>query len=116
MHRRFSVVDDGLPLLDTVPRREWPPSRIRSLLHDVSGTRDASTTEVDASVDTWADGVAEYADRLRELGLDAGMYDALRRLFTATAEAGLGDADWTCVADHVATSWVPGRCRASQHS
>jgi 3-hydroxyisobutyrate dehydrogenase-like beta-hydroxyacid dehydrogenase len=95
---------------------ELYPPHIRSLSQGVSATRDASTTKVEASVDTWADGAAEYADHLRELGLDAGMYDALQRLFTATAEAGHGDADWTCVADHVATSWVPGRCRASQHS
>jgi 3-hydroxyisobutyrate dehydrogenase-like beta-hydroxyacid dehydrogenase len=81
---------------------ELYPFQIRSLLDRVSESTDALTTSVEASVDTWADGAAEYADHLRELGLDAGMYEALHRLFTAAREAGQGDADWTCVAEHVA--------------
>lgn len=82
---------------------ELYPVHIRSLLERVSKATDTSTTDVEASVNTWAEGAAEYADYLRELGLDAGMYDALHRLFTATSKAGHGDADWTCVAEHVAT-------------
>jgi 3-hydroxyisobutyrate dehydrogenase-like beta-hydroxyacid dehydrogenase len=79
------------------------PFHIRSLLEKGAEATDGSTTNVDASVDTWADAAAEYADYLRELGLDAGMYDALHRMFTATSEAGRGDADWTSVTERVAT-------------
>jgi hypothetical protein len=31
------------------------------------------------------------------------MYDALHRLFTAASQAGDGETDWTCIAEHVAT-------------
>jgi len=82
---------------------ELYPPQIRSLLDKITEPADARTTKVDASVSTWAEGAAEYADYLRALGLDAGMYDALHQLFTAATEAGHGDADWTCVAEHVAT-------------
>jgi 3-hydroxyisobutyrate dehydrogenase-like beta-hydroxyacid dehydrogenase len=85
---------------------ELYPVHIRSLLEKCAAATHASTTNMDASVDTWASGAAEYADYLRELGLDAGMYDALHRLFAATSEAGHGDADWTCVAEHVASREV----------
>lgn len=84
---------------------ELYPPHIRSLLGTISETTDASTN-VEASVSTWASGAAEYADYLRELGLDAGMYDALHRMFTAATEAGHGDADWTSVTGHVATREV----------
>jgi 3-hydroxyisobutyrate dehydrogenase-like beta-hydroxyacid dehydrogenase len=81
---------------------ELYPSHIRTLLErDPAPT--AAGPDVEASVDTWADGASEYADALRELRLDAGMYDALYRLFSAASAAGLGDTDWTCVADHEAT-------------
>ena len=49
-----------------------------------------------------AAGSAEYADALREMGLDAGMYDALHRLFASASAAGLGDAAWMSVVEHVA--------------
>lgn len=82
---------------------ELYPFQIRSLLEKITKTADAPTAKVEASVEIWAEGAAEYAGYLRELGLDAGMYDALRRLFTAASEAGHGDDDWTCVAEHAAT-------------
>lgn len=82
---------------------ELYPHHIRALLEGASESTHASASDVEASVDTWAAAAAEYADYLRELSLDAGMYDALHQLFTATSEAGHGGADWTRVAEHVAT-------------
>lgn len=83
---------------------ELYPSHIRALLDRVTATVDPSAADVEASVDVWGEGAREYADYLRELGLDPGMYDALHRLFTAASEAGHGDADWTRVAEHTTTS------------
>ena len=94
----------GLPLewfKETVG--ELYPFNIRSLLERVTSDADPSASGVEASVDVWGEGAAEYAEALRELGFDAGMYEALHRLFTAASEAGRGDADWTCIAAHVAT-------------
>jgi 3-hydroxyisobutyrate dehydrogenase-like beta-hydroxyacid dehydrogenase len=82
---------------------ELYPFHIRALLQKGSEAPDASTTNVDASVDTWADGAAEYAAYLRELGLDAGMYAALHQLFTAASEAGHGNADWSYAVEQAAT-------------
>ena len=79
------------------------PYHIRSLLDRVTAEAGSPAPQVEASVDVWRDGAAEYAAYLRELGLDAGMYDALQRLFSAASDAGDGDADWTCVAQHTAT-------------
>lgn len=82
---------------------ELYPFHIQSLLDRITMAADGSTADVEAPVDVWGEGAAEYAAYLRELGLDAGMYDALHRLFSAASEAGDGDADWTCVAEHTAT-------------
>jgi len=82
---------------------ELYPLHIRSLLERVTAEGDRAETDVEASVSEWGNGAAEYADYLRELGLDPGMYDALHRLFNAASEAGHGDADWTCVAEHTTT-------------
>jgi 3-hydroxyisobutyrate dehydrogenase-like beta-hydroxyacid dehydrogenase len=82
---------------------ELYPFHIRSLLERVTEEEDPSTREVEASVNEWGRSAGEYADYLREVGLDAGMYDALHRLFTAATEAGHGDVDWTRVAEHAAT-------------
>jgi 3-hydroxyisobutyrate dehydrogenase-like beta-hydroxyacid dehydrogenase len=82
---------------------ELYPFHIRSLLERVTEKADPLGIDVEASVNVMADGAAEYATYLRELGLDAGMYDALHRLFTVASEAGHGDADWTCIAEHAAT-------------
>lgn len=82
---------------------ELYPFHIRSLLDRVSPEADLSASNVEASVEVWGEGAAEYAAYLRELGLDPGMYDALHRLFAATSEADDGDADWTCIAGHTAT-------------
>lgn len=59
--------------------------------------------KVEASVRVWRDGAAEYAAHLRKLNLDAGMYDALHRLFAAGVEAGRGERDWTSIADLTTT-------------
>jgi len=82
---------------------ELYPLHIRSLLERVTDQARPSTTDVEASVNVWAEGAAEYATYLREMGLDAGMYEVLDRLFTAASEAGDGDADWTRIAEHLAT-------------
>lgn len=92
-------------------RKEWfnetvlelYPFHIRSLLERVTEKPDPSTRKVEASVDEWGKSAAEYADYLREVGLDAGMYDAVHSLFGAASEAGHGDADWTRIAEHMAT-------------
>jgi 3-hydroxyisobutyrate dehydrogenase-like beta-hydroxyacid dehydrogenase len=85
---------------ETVP--ELYSFHIRSLLTRVAEQPDPSTRNVEASISEWGKTAVEYADYLRELGLDAGMYDALHRLFTAACEAGHGDADWTGVIEHAA--------------
>jgi 3-hydroxyisobutyrate dehydrogenase-like beta-hydroxyacid dehydrogenase len=82
---------------------ELYPLHIRTLLERVTADGGHAQAEVEASVDVWGAGAAEYAEALRELGLDAGMYEALQRLFAAASEAGRGHADWTCIAAHVAT-------------
>jgi 3-hydroxyisobutyrate dehydrogenase-like beta-hydroxyacid dehydrogenase len=82
---------------------EFYPLHIERLLDRVTAKPDASAPDVEASVDVMAAGAAEYGGALREMGLDAGMFDALHRLFTAASEAGHGEDDWTCVAEHVAT-------------
>ena len=82
---------------------ELYPFHIERLLDRVADDADSSTPEVEASVDVMVAGAAEYAGALREMGLDSGLYDALHRLFSATSDAGHGQADWTRVAEHTAT-------------
>lgn len=80
---------------------ELYPHRIRTLLERVVRMR-GDTTEpenVEASVGIWGKGVSEYASFLRERELDSGMYDALVRLFKAGVDAGLGEEDWTRIAN-----------------
>ena len=78
------------------------PFHIEQLLDRTSAEPDSPAPRVEASVDVMAAGAAEYGGALREMGLDSGMFDALHRLFTAASEAGHGEDDWTCVAEHVA--------------
>jgi 3-hydroxyisobutyrate dehydrogenase-like beta-hydroxyacid dehydrogenase len=79
------------------------PFHIEQLLDRITAQPDRSEPEVEASVDVMAAGAAEYVAALREMGIDSGMYEALHRLFTAASEAGHGEADWTCIAEHEAT-------------
>jgi len=72
---------------------ELYPSHLRSLLDRVTDPTARAAADVEASVDVWADGGAEYAAYQRQLGLDPGMYDALHRLFRVASEAGDGAAD-----------------------
>ena len=53
---------------------------------------------MEASVDVMAAWAAEYGAALRDMGLDSGMFDALRQLFTSASEAGHGETDWTSIA------------------
>jgi hypothetical protein len=53
----------------------------------------------EASVDAMAEWAAELALSLRAMGLDTGMFDALRRSFAAASAAGHGAADWTSIAE-----------------
>jgi 3-hydroxyisobutyrate dehydrogenase-like beta-hydroxyacid dehydrogenase len=76
------------------------PFHIRALLERVADQPDPSTRTVEATVNEWGKTAAEYADYLREVGLDARMYDALHRLLTAASEAGHGEADWTGIAEY----------------
>jgi 3-hydroxyisobutyrate dehydrogenase-like beta-hydroxyacid dehydrogenase len=77
---------------------------MRALFERIGRADDPSNPEnVEASVRTWGDGAADYAAYLREAGLDAGMYDALHRLFQAGVAQGRGDHDWTYIADVTAT-------------
>lgn len=82
---------------------ELYPFHIERLLDRVTARPDASAPDVEASVDVMVAGAAEYGGALREMGLDAGMYHALHRLFVAASEAGHGEDDWTRVVEHVAT-------------
>jgi 3-hydroxyisobutyrate dehydrogenase-like beta-hydroxyacid dehydrogenase len=82
---------------------DFYPFHIEQLLDRITAQPDRSGPEVEASVDTMAAGAAEYAAALREMGIDPGMYDALHRLFSAASDAGDGETDWTCIAEHVAT-------------
>jgi 3-hydroxyisobutyrate dehydrogenase-like beta-hydroxyacid dehydrogenase len=84
------------------------PFHIERLVGRVTAEPDASAPEVEASVDVMAAGAAEYAGALRQMGLDAGMFDALHRLFTVASESGHGEDDWTGIAEHVTTP-VDGR-------
>ncbi|MCU4743956.1 NAD(P)-binding domain-containing protein [Natronoglomus mannanivorans] len=76
------------------------PQHIKQLLETISTDQDPADTEnVEASVRTWGDGTKEYADYLESVDLDAGVYQALHRLFTAGIEAGRGDHDWSCIGE-----------------
>ena len=79
------------------------PFHIEQLIDRIAAQPDPSAREVEATVDVMAAGAAEYGAALREMGIDAGIYDALHRLFAAASEAGHGETDWTCIAEHVAT-------------
>ena len=78
------------------------PFHIKTLLDRVIAQSGTQTSDVEASVDVMSAAAAEYGSALRDMGLDSGMYDALHRLFTAASEAGHGEDDWICVAEHVA--------------
>jgi hypothetical protein len=56
-----------------------------------------------------AEWAAELAVSLRAMGLDAGMFDALRRLFAAASDAGHGGADWTSIAEIQLLDVTPSR-------
>lgn len=84
------------------------PQHIEQLAKRISTDSDpVDTDNVEASVRTWGDGAKEYVDYLESVDLDAGVYQALHRLFTAGIEAGRGDPDWSCIgeitADHPTT-------------
>jgi 3-hydroxyisobutyrate dehydrogenase-like beta-hydroxyacid dehydrogenase len=79
------------------------PRHIDDLLDAMVDDRDPTDpANVEASVRTWADGADEYADYLESEDLDAGVYRALHRLFSAGIDAGRGDHDWSYIADVVA--------------
>jgi len=82
---------------------ELLPFQIRRLFERVTEQPDPAARDVEASINVWAKGTEEYLTYLRELGLDTGMYEALYRLFSAASEAGYGEADWTAIAEHMAT-------------
>ena len=76
------------------------PRYIEQLLETIETDPDpADPANVEASVRTWGDGAKEYADYLESLDLDAGIYQALHRLFSAGIEAGRGDHDWSCIGE-----------------
>lgn len=77
---------------------DFYPYQIRSLLDQVTGRIDPSAGD-EASVDAMAEWAEELAVTLRAMGLDAGMFDALRRLFADASDAGRGGADWTSIAE-----------------
>jgi 3-hydroxyisobutyrate dehydrogenase-like beta-hydroxyacid dehydrogenase len=77
---------------------DFYPFQIRSLLDQATGRIDPSEGD-EGSVDVMAEWAAELAVSLRAMELDAGMFDALERLFAAASDAGHGSADWTSVAE-----------------
>jgi 3-hydroxyisobutyrate dehydrogenase-like beta-hydroxyacid dehydrogenase len=82
--------------------------QIRSLLDQVTGRIDPSAGD-EGSVDAMAAWAAELAVSLRAMGLDAGMFDALRWLFAAASDAGHGGADWTTIAEVQRPDPTPSR-------
>jgi hypothetical protein len=50
-------------------------------------------------VDDMAEWAAELALSLQAMGLETGMFDALRWLFAAASSAGHGAADWTSISE-----------------
>lgn len=82
---------------------DFYPFHIEQLLERITTQPDPPAPEVEASVDVMAAWAAEYGAALREMGIDSGMYEALHRLFTAASDAGHGETDWTCIAEHGAT-------------
>jgi 3-hydroxyisobutyrate dehydrogenase-like beta-hydroxyacid dehydrogenase len=77
---------------------DFYPLQIRSLLDQATGRIDPSAGD-EASADAMAEWAAELAVVLRAMGLDAGMFDALQRMFAAASAAGHGSADWTSIAE-----------------
>jgi 3-hydroxyisobutyrate dehydrogenase-like beta-hydroxyacid dehydrogenase len=77
---------------------DFYPLQIRSLLDQAAGRIDPSAGD-EASADAMAEWAAELAVVLRAMGLDAGMFDALQRMFAAASAAGHGGADWTTIAE-----------------
>jgi 3-hydroxyisobutyrate dehydrogenase-like beta-hydroxyacid dehydrogenase len=77
------------------------PSHLQSLLEQAVSNPRPQGDNVEASIDVWGDAAADYAGALREFGVDAGMFDALHRLFASASDAGQGAADWTTIAQHV---------------
>jgi 3-hydroxyisobutyrate dehydrogenase-like beta-hydroxyacid dehydrogenase len=77
---------------------DFYPLQIRSLLDQAAGRIDPSAGD-EASADAMAEWAAELAVVLRAMGLDAGMFDALQRMFAAASAAGHGSADWTSIAE-----------------
>lgn len=95
---------------------EWYTQEIRTvysqhidqLLETITTDHDPANPEnVEASVRTWGDGAKEYADYLESADLDAGVYQALHRLFTAGIEAGRGEHDWSCIGEITAEHPTP---------
>lgn len=82
---------------------ELYPSHLRRLFERVSEQPDPATRDVEASINVWAQGVEEYLVYLRAMSQDTGMYEALHTLFRAASDAGHGEADWTRIAEHVAS-------------
>ncbi len=82
---------------------ELYPFHVRRLFERLSEQPDPATRDVEASIDVWTRGVEEYLVYLRDMGHDTGMYEALHRLFSTASEAGHGEADWTRIAEHVAS-------------
>ena len=81
------------------------PRHIDQLLETVETDNDPTRpANVDASIRTWRDGAKDYADFLEAEDIDAGVYQALHRLFSAAVEAGRGEYDWTCIGE---TAGVP---------
>jgi 3-hydroxyisobutyrate dehydrogenase-like beta-hydroxyacid dehydrogenase len=72
--------------------------QIQSLLDQATGRIEPSAGD-EASVDDMAEWAAELALSLQAMGLDTGMFDALRRLFAAASGAGHGAADWTSISE-----------------
>jgi 3-hydroxyisobutyrate dehydrogenase-like beta-hydroxyacid dehydrogenase len=87
---------------------DFYPYQIRSLLDQVTGRIDPSAGD-EASVAAMGEWAAELAVSLRAMGLDAGMFDALRQLFAAASDAGHGDADWTSIAEIQLPDTTPSR-------
>lgn len=80
---------------------------VDQLLGVIAGDLDPQEAGVGAPVDVMGAWAADQSEALRAMGLDPGMFDALRRLFTAASDAGHGTSDWTGIASFVAPRLEP---------
>lgn len=85
-------------LFDTLVQ-SFLTNHLARLLDWMKQPGDATTMKSGATVSLLADAAAAIADYLKSQPVDAGMFDALARLYASGVADGRGDEDSLCVAD-----------------